>query len=189
MKVICYGDSNTYGYDGRSFIPERLDNPWPEILQTSTGWNVANQGENGREIPTKAVSFPEDSDLLIIMLGTNELLQLWSPEAAAEKMRSFLESIRLPRDRILLIAPPEMKPGDWVQDPELIGDCHTLASEYEALSRELGIRFANAGQWKLPISFDGVHMTQEGHQHFANELLRYLNKAQISQNIKKATGG
>ena len=29
MKVICYGDSNTYGYDPRDPLGGRYDMPWP----------------------------------------------------------------------------------------------------------------------------------------------------------------
>ena len=32
MKVICYGDSNTYGYDPRLPLGGRYDHPWPELL-------------------------------------------------------------------------------------------------------------------------------------------------------------
>ena len=46
-----------------------------DILAEETGWTVRNLGENGREIPTSVPDFPADTDLLIIMLGTNDLLQ------------------------------------------------------------------------------------------------------------------
>ena len=91
MKVICYGDSNTYGYDPRDPRGSRYEMPWPEILAEKTHWQVINQGENGREIPKTAVTFPADTDLLMVMLGTNDLLQFWSPEAACKKMEHFLK--------------------------------------------------------------------------------------------------
>lgn len=37
-------------------------------------------GLNGREIPSSAPQFPADTDLLIVMLGTIDLLQGKSPE-------------------------------------------------------------------------------------------------------------
>ena len=32
MTVVCYGDSNTWGYDPRGFLGDRYDRPWPEYL-------------------------------------------------------------------------------------------------------------------------------------------------------------
>ena len=89
MKVICFGDSNTYGYDPRSYFGGRYDadSRWVDILTTETGWTVCNMGQNGREIPFSAPSFPADTELLIIMLGRR------SPEQAAERLERFLSGI------------------------------------------------------------------------------------------------
>lgn len=59
MKVTCFGDSNTYGYDPRSFLGGRYDpdHRWVDILAAETGWTVYNMGQNGREIPTLSLSF------------------------------------------------------------------------------------------------------------------------------------
>ena len=178
MKVICYGDSNTFGYDPRGYFGGQYDHPWPEILSVITGWSILNEGRNGREIPKTSVSFPMDTDLLIIMLGTNDLLQFWSPEAACQKMEQFLLSLALERDRLLLIAPPPMKFGEWVQDQELIDDCIALTKHYQALAARLGIRFVDAGVWNAPLAYDGVHLTEEGHRAFAEGLFNYLIKGE-----------
>ena len=178
MKIICYGDSNTYGYDPRGYFGGRYDQPWPELLAEKWGCTVLNWGENGREIPAGAVDFPTDTDLLIVMLGTNDLLQFWSPEAAGAKMELFLESLAIDRGKILLIAPPTMKFGQWVQDQDLINDSIALAKQYQIISGCLGIRFANAGLWNVPLACDGVHLTEEGHRAFARGLIEYLHKGE-----------
>ena len=178
MKIICFGDSNTWGYDPRGYFGGRYDHPWPELLAEKLCCTVINWGENGQEIPASAVDFPADADLLIIMLGTNDLLQFWTPEAACEKMERFLEAITLNKDKILLIAPPPMKFGEWVQDQELIDDSITLSKEYQALSERLGIRFADAGDWNISLACDGVHMTEEGHKAFAEGVIEYLHKGE-----------
>ena len=175
MKVICYGDSNTYGYDPRSYLGSRYDTPWTDILAYLSGWEVENQGENGREIPKTSIHFPENTDLLIIMLGTNDLLQFWTPEAAADKMRRFLKSISIKRDHILLISPPTMTSGTWVQEQDLIDDSISLADWFQKLSETLGVRYASAGEWSIPMAHDGVHMTEDGHRIFAEKLFAYIS--------------
>ena len=176
MKIICFGDSNTYGYDPRGYFGGQYDSPWPDILAAKTGWNVVNEGMNGRELPETQVLFPADADLLIIMLGTNDLLRFGTPENTCEKMERFMESIILARDKILLIAPPPMKFGEWVPDQELIENSVTLAKYYKALAERLGIQFADAGKWSVPLAYDGVHLTEEGHRALAQGLIEYLQK-------------
>ena len=53
-----------------------------------------------------------------------------------------------------------------------------LNREYRALSRRLGVRFADAGMWNIPLAFDGVHFTQEGHSVFAERLAEIINKGE-----------
>lgn len=140
MKVICFGDSNTFGYDPRSYFGGRYagDNRWVDILAVKTGWTVCNMGVNGREIPSSAPQFPADTDLLIVMLGTNDLLQGKSPEQAAEKLERFLCDISLERNKILLIAPPPMTLGEWVSDLQLVDYTHSFAQSCHALTERLG---------------------------------------------------
>ena len=172
MKVICFGDSNTFGYDPHARCGEPYAHPWPELLGQKTGWQVVNEGVNGREVPETPASVPEDADLYLVMLGTNDLLQLDTPEAAAARMEVFLSGGD--PSKMTVIAPPPMVPGLWVQDEELIADSLQLSACYDALCRRLGVRFVDAGQWNVPLSVDGVHFTEEGHRVFAEGLFRAL---------------
>lgn len=176
MNVICFGDSNTYGYDPRSYFGGRYDadSRWVDILAVETGWAVYNMGQNGREIPSSAPFFPADTDLLIAMLGTNDLLQGRSPEQAAERLERFLSSVSMDRKKILLIAPPPVALGAWVPSQQLIDDSHAFAQLCQALAEQIGIRCADAGKWDIPLAYDGVHFTEQGHKAFAARLLEEL---------------
>lgn len=176
VNVICFGDSNTYGYDPRGYFGGRYDADcrWVDILATETGWTFYNMGQNGREIPSGAPAFPADTDLLIVMLGTNDLLQGRSPEQAVERLERFLSGISLERSKLLLIAPPPVALGEWVPSPQLIEDSHAFARLCRALAGQLGIRFADAGKWDIPLAYDGVHFTEQGHRAFAAGLLEEL---------------
>ena len=83
MRVICFGDSNTYGYDPRGWLGGRYDeeNRWVDILAQKTGWKIVNRGQNGREIPGAPVPIHGDVDLFIVMLGT---CLLYTSDAADE---------------------------------------------------------------------------------------------------------
>lgn len=176
MNVICFGDSNTYGYDPRDYFGGRYeaDSRWVDILAIETGWTVRNLGQTGREIPAAVPAFPADTDLLIVMLGTNDLLQGRSPEQAAERLERFLSGISLNSNKILLIAPPPMAMGEWVPSPRLIEESRTFAQLCQALAERLSIRFADAGKWDIPLAYDGVHFMEQGHKAFAAGLLEEL---------------
>lgn len=176
MKVICFGDSNTYGYDPRGYFGGRYDadSRWVDILAAETGWNVCNMGLNGREISSAAPAFPDDTDLLIVMLGTNDLLQGRSSEQAAERLERFLTSVPLERSKILMIAPPPMALGEWVPSQEFVNDSHSFDRLCQALAEQLGVRFADAGKWDISLAYDGVHFTEQGHKAFAAGLLEEL---------------
>lgn len=176
MHVICFGDSNTWGYDPRSWLGERYeaDSRWVDILAAKTGWAVRNQGQNGRTIPRTAPVFPEDTDLLIVMLGTNDLLQGRTPQDTAERMEHLLTGINLAQKKLLLIAPAPVTFGTWVQEQQLIDRSHAFAQCCRVLAEQLGIPFANAGDWAIPLSYDGVHFTAQGHHAFAAKLLEVL---------------
>ena len=94
--VLCYGDSNTYGYDPRSFLGDRYakDIRWTGILDGTSDWSVTCCGQNGREIPTQPRQWEEVRELLrqagpdvfAVMLGSNDLLcrpalppNMWPP--------------------------------------------------------------------------------------------------------------
>lgn len=145
-----------------------------DILAVENGWTIFNMGQNGREIPATVPAFPADTDLLIVMLGTNDLLLGRSPEQAAERLERFLSGISLDRNKILLVAPPPMAMGEWVPRPQLIDDSRTFAQLCQTLAERLGDRFADAGKWDIPLAYDGVHFTEQGHKAFAAGLLEEL---------------
>lgn len=176
MKIICFGDSNTYGYDPRSYLGSRYsaDHRWVDIIAAKTDWEVHNDGMNGREIPRNAYYFPKDIDLLIVMLGTNDLLRGADPDTVSDRMEFFLMRLSIEKENILLIAPPPMQPGAWVQNQSLINASLQLIKEYKILAQRLGIRFVDAGEWGIPLSFDGVHISEKGHKIFAEGLLKEI---------------
>lgn len=179
MRILCYGDSNTYGYDPRSCLGGRYPESvrWTALLKEE-GLEIINDGVNGRSIPRQdweieaAVQTVRQADpeILVIMLGTNDLLQ--RPDLSAmicsKRMERFLTALlrSAPADlAVLLAAPPPV---------EAVRESHRLAGCYEALARRLNISFADAGKWGVELAFDGVHFSGDGHRAFAEGMLEAL---------------
>lgn len=187
-RIVCIGDSNTYGYDPRDIFGGRYpaERRWTGLLERA-GWEVWNAGQNGREIPNRDRAIQAllreleragTPDRVTVMLGSNDLLQGFdrSAEDVTERMEYFLRRLlpRFPAAHILLIAPPPMAPGAWVGAPRLLLESARLAPCYAALAEKLGVAFADAGAWGVELRFDGVHFSEAGHAAFAEGLLRRL---------------
>ena len=191
-KIICYGDSNTYGACGFVGGRHSEDSRWTGILQHSGLYEVMNLGENGREIPSDRWEFNElvnylrqesDFDLLTVMLGTNDLLMMVRSGSAkvAVHMEQFLTELLQAQptvcrpEQILLIAPPSTALGEMAPSSARLDEaCRELGDYYGDIAEKLHIHFANASVWPVELGSDGVHMTAKGHQIFAEELKKVL---------------
>jgi lysophospholipase L1-like esterase len=134
-KIVCFGDSNTYGYDPKTGGRFDENTRWPKLLQEKLGdgYEVIEEGQNGRTIAnddpweggTKcgldyALPMIETKrpDLLIIMLGSNDLKIKFNLPAAdiAGSLMTMLMKIKgycssflgCPDMKILIIAPPAL---------------------------------------------------------------------------------
>lgn len=183
-RILCFGDSNTFGYDPRSFFGSQYDADvrWTGLLQ-QRGWEVANCGQNGLSIP-RAPQFPAVAELLrgvgadvvTVMLGSNDLLNGATADEAAARMEALLRCMaqHAGNARLLLIAPPPMRFGDWVQTQALIDESERLGGLYRELAERLNVAFADALAWGVALTFDGVHFSPEGHTAFAAGLFERL---------------
>ena len=181
-RMVCIGDSNTWGYDPRSCLGGRYeaDARWTGLL-SSAGWDVVNLGQNGAEILRREITIQNlrtrlealrPMEWVTVMLGSNDLLMGFSPERAAERMEAFLTA--LSGFPLLLIAPPRMQRGAWVESDELVDASAALAAQYQALAQKLNVRFLDAGSWNVELTFDGVHFSPAGHRAFAEGLRKSL---------------
>ena len=150
MRVLCIGDSNTYGYDPRTYFGSRYpaEVRWTDRLD---GYEVINCGMNGLPVPYDSRPFTDlirtySPDLVVVMLGSNDLLEGASAESTAVRMDGFLGVIGTAGARILLIAPPPMRLGDWVQSPDLIRESEKLGKKHLHFFRICGIIYTQSGE-------------------------------------------
>ena len=181
MRILCFGDSNTYGYDPRGFFGDRYSagDRWVDLLGEQTGHDCINAGANGWEIPRnpyalRLLTEHAPVDVFLVMLGTNDLLQGASAKEAADRMEAFLNQLLPHYKQVLLICPPPMRRGAWVPTDELVAESIHLAEEYKSLAGKLNIPFVDTCEWNVELTFDGVHFTEEGHHAFANHLMEVI---------------
>lgn len=186
-RIICFGDSLTYGWDPTLPIGGQYDSShrWPDIIGNKLGCNTVNLGMPGREIPRQGYATDcavseirkhSPSDLLIIMLGTNDLLNSYAPDErrVSDKMKTFVE--RLQQEfcdtPILLISPPRVNIGLIPAGVAV----ERLSSLYSSLSKCKDLAFLDASAIDLPLAFDGIHLTESANVLLAEEILIVLGK-------------
>ncbi|MCR5784350.1 MAG: hypothetical protein K6G40_01740 [Eubacterium sp.] len=191
MRILFYGDSNTYGYDPRGPIPGRYkeEKTWPYLVGTKIkDGEVFAEGLNGREIPSEEFDFEvlfnavkrySPIDYIGIMLGSNDYLNMFTPsvDEVTNKMEKAL--IRLEREfpnlKILLIAPPPIKTANVCGMRKYDTEDGSLSRAYKKLAEKKNILFFDAAAEPLSLAFDGVHLAEEGHGQLAKRLADYFN--------------
>jgi len=197
-KLVIYGDSNTWGYDPADWENGRYkeERCWPYLLSKSLDpvWDVLPRGLNGRRLPDlrldrevvlQMVSLTEPDGMLMIMLGTNDLLQTISPDASvpAGKMQMLLEFLlnknRIKAPALLITAPvpigAENHPDGLMR--RYYEESLKMNRAFARLAGQYGTQFADAAGWDIDMAYDYVHFSEQGHCSFAehmSDLLRQL---------------
>lgn len=204
--ILCYGDSNTWGY-----IPgtgERLPYPvrWTGLLQAALGeqCRVIEEGLNGRttvwDDPFKpgrngltslrpVLDSHAPIDCIILMLGTNDLKHYRATHAAdaARGAALLIETIqRTPCTRtgdapvILLISPPEIRglsPSLQLQFRDAENKSLKFSKHYKQTADDSGSLFLDAAQIVHPSAVDGVHLDPPGHEQLAKHIRALVSQA------------
>ena len=204
IRILCYGDSNTFGY-----IPGRggrynCHTRWPGRLQellgseyqvieeglcgrTTAFEDVTEPGRNGLDRIRDAVERSLPLDVLVIMLGSNDCKAQFG--ASAQEIAGGLEQVAAQARggeasgfRVLLVAPAAMT--DRVMhsgfgsefDQRSIQVSKELAEAYEALARKYGCDFLDGSKVTQVSEIDGLHLDAEGHGRLAEAVVKYLQK-------------
>ena len=180
MKILIIGDSNSYGWDPRDFLGRPYKKPWPVFLKDA-GFEVAVDAVPGCEIPhfpqliesTNLMIELEQPDILMLMLGSNDILNMNDPDAdvAAGRMKQFAKSIRNSagaRMRIILMAIPEIRiPGGYQEAGQKYNE------RLRQLAENISCEFFKYDD-ELPLAYDGVHLTEEGHRLLGEVAVKYI---------------
>lgn len=192
-NILCFGDSNTWGADPHSGPRFDRQTRWPCILQRelgddyyvieeglpgrTTAWDDPLEGyKNGLEQLTPILHSQKPIDLLIIMLGTNDLKNRFSVSAmdVSWAIRRLIECARHNANvfaneapNILVICPPPFADMSQLDFRHIfIGGeekSHQLAAEYKKICDETDVSFLNAGDVIQSSTVDGIHLDPSEH--------------------------
>ena len=202
--VLCFGDSNTWGYSPLDGSRHPHDVRWTGVLQRLLGsdYLVIEEGLNGRTNVTNEEERPIRSgldvlsilleshrplDLVVIMLGTNDLKHDFnlSAEEIADGARQVCRSVidceyLVDPPQILLISPTHVELMTEEEQDIFIGaieKSRELARHYQVVAEDLGIHFLDASRIVVKTNLDGVHWAADQHKAFGGKLANLIRQS------------
>ena len=152
MNILCFGDSNTWGYkpDKSGRYDENIR--WTGLLQKKlgSGYHIIEEGLCGRttvfqdelregrrglDLIGVTVEMHNPIDLMIIMLGTNDTKERFNASPACigigmERLAMKAETVaawRGGKPKLLIVAPPHIGAGH--NDPAMGASCLLYTSD------------------------------------------------------------
>lgn len=198
MNILCFGDSNTWGYAPETGARFGHDVRWTGVLQSTLGrgYRVIEEGLNGRttdqseqlrphrngaEIIPMLLESHAPLDLVVVMLGTNDLKAPFDQTAqdiargAGTVCDAVLsnESLTAGQCGVLLIAPTlvgELSGEDALDFAGARAKSLDLATHYRAVASARNIHFFDAAKTVRTSPVDGVHWDADQHAVFGRKL-------------------
>lgn len=189
--ILCYGDSNTWGYNPADQTRFPINIRWPGMLRNELGndYHIIEEGLNGRttvwddpiELDKNGATYLKPCiqthkpiDLVIIMLGTNDLKTRFSLNAydiagGAGVLVDIVQKSDTGIDgeppKVLLIAPPPTVP--YPNTEIFVGASERsrfFGKAYRRVSEEKKCHFLDAGEYVKSSPIDGIHLTADMHE-------------------------
>jgi lysophospholipase L1-like esterase len=191
-SVLCYGDSNTWGYDPAARRRFAAGVRWTGVLakRLGSGYRVIEEGLNGRttrwddpiEIDRNGLAYLRPCveshnplDLVIVMLGTNDLKRRFDltasdiAQSAADVAATAHRFARTADDAhapVLLLAPPAVT--QLTEFDEMFSGAQDKSRQFSHYYRIAagwhGLPFFDAGSVVVPGNEDGVHLDAAQHR-------------------------
>lgn len=192
-SVLCYGDSNTFGsIPGQPSTRYGFDDRWPGVLQGNLGadWIVISEGLsgrttcrddpidgahlNGRTYLRPCLESHRPIDIVVIMLGTNDLKSRFQCTAhdISMGMAALVGDIRevairssFDTPEIIIVSPPPIlqELRGWAKVFEGgFEKSQNLAHEYESIAKAREVGFLDAGNHATCSPVDGFHINSDG---------------------------
>ena len=191
--ILCYGDSNTWGHDPASQDRFARDERWPGVLRLELGeedlvieeglggrttvWNDPIEGchKNGKEYLLPCLETHRPLDLVIIMLGTNDLKKRFSVSAfdIANSVGVLVDVVHKSAagrndgvPKVLVLTPPPL--GRLTEYAEMFEGAEPkskkLSEHYRRIAQEKSCALLDTAQVIVSSDLDGIHFEKGEHQ-------------------------
>jgi len=190
-RILCYGDSNTWGYNPvtqdrfdkserwTGQLSQALGNDYDVIEEGLNGrttvWDDPIEGyKNGREYLIPCLETHKPLDLVIIFLGVNDLKKRFSLSAydIAEGVRVLVQIVQKSDagvmngvPQVLLLAPPSV--GKLTAFAEMFEGAEAksrkFSEHYSHVATEMGCSFLDTSTIITSSDLDGIHFEQSEH--------------------------
>jgi lysophospholipase L1-like esterase len=205
--ILCYGDSNTWGYEPATGKRYPEDVRWPGVLarELGEGFRVIEEALNGRttvrDDPVEEYKNGKDYlrpcleshaplDLVIIALGVNDLkARLFASASDAADGAGVLVKIAQQsgagpdgsRPPVLLVAPP---PVGVLTELALVfagaeEKSREFSRQYRRVAKKYGCALLDAGEVVRASDRDGIHLEADEHRRLG-EAVAALAKKSVS---------
>ncbi|GIM29627.1 peptidase [Clostridium polyendosporum] len=183
MKIICIGDSLTFGYG------VNLGNSWVDLLRNKTKNEIINKGVNGDTTTGMLSRFSTDvtnhsPDMVSIMAGTNDLLMGRDLNTIVDNILLMIKESTDNNIIPIVIIPPLTLPNlakkRWYSTVNYDFINSQICSLKDKLTSKCGelhiklINFSSIVPLEEDYFSDGVHPNEKGHTLMFNKILSCL---------------
>ncbi|MEO8608013.1 MAG: SGNH/GDSL hydrolase family protein [Chloroflexota bacterium] len=190
--VLCYGDSNTWGYDPAGAARFDLNNRWAGVLRNMLGagywvveeglsgrttvWDDPIEGyKNGKTYLIPCLETQKPVDLVIIMLGTNDLKKRFSLAAIDIANGAGVLVNEVKRSTVgpdghapltLLMAPPPVVTLTGFAEMFEGAEAKSLkfSQHFARVANEQGCAFLDTSKIIVSSPLDGIHFEANEHR-------------------------
>lgn len=208
-KILCYGDSNTYGFIpktcGRYNKSERWSGILSELLpdceiieegmNNRTGFFKNPEGlkQSGGEYLSVYLQNHKDIDICIISLGTNDSQIFYNLDenSVHEGLQNIIKTIQEINLRTEIIIIPPVKISTYILksgfsmmfDKDSIKRNHSTLPIFEQVANESGCEYFDLNEIVTPSEIDGLHYTKESHKLIAQHLAEFIKTISVLPRI------
>ena len=196
-NILCYGDSNTFGYNPKDNSRYDDNNRWTAILQKNLGieYNVINEGMPNRtgfvdnsdgilysaqkHFPEKLLKF-DSIHTLILAIGTNDLMFKYNVTFnIIEKGLNNLIKIAKKKTNNIIIIPPTIMNENVLNgyfssmfDKTSIEKSKKVGKVFKQISIQNNCIYFDINEFAIPSEIDGLHYDEKAHKLIADKLTK-----------------
>ncbi len=192
-RILCYGDSNTWGVNPVSGLRFAFGERWPGVManELGAGFEIIEDGVNGRTVTGQEEYFSDalvdnfPLDAVIIFLGVNDLCL--NPEcpvndvvrassAFIRTLEKTSEDTGFVKPEMILISPVPLN-NDEVPDGYYETETRKvleLGTQLGTLASAMKCGFINSGGIIKSSPIDGIHLEADAHRKLGSAAAEYL---------------